>query len=223
MDTTAFYSATAHIDANEIISYHEAGHAVMAHVFGRLVDDIMYELNVIGTYNGRTHWGGAIRIWDAHVPYDELGTFGLEKEKESDNGEALIIAAGKAAERLLYRQRGLDETNVNYGPRSGYDDESELEEAIGEWYRKKVEQKEMYRRVELEERHLKPEQVVQAKRLIEELAMKLLGVKQCWMVVEVVAQASLKALSQEPEKFVFDDVHEVMEKAFAKVLLSEKT
>lgn len=131
----------------------------------------------------------------------------------SDNGVALIIAAGKAAERIWYRQSGLDEAKAGYGRRSGYDDESELEQEIVAWYRKREER---YSWLTPEERQLKPKELVEGKQLIEGLAMRLLEVEKCWMVVEVVARASLKELEQGQPKIIFTVVQELMEKAFVR-------
>ena len=119
-----------HLYAKEIIPYHEAGHTVMARLFGINVDYIRLDWNDEGTYNGVTVWDRgrplAFRTWDPNIPYNKLG---IRQGEKSNEDEALVLAAGKAAERIWYHQRSMDETQASYG--SGRDnDERQLEEEL---------------------------------------------------------------------------------------------
>ncbi len=159
-----------------VVAYHEAGHAVMARLMGRRVHDICLLLNVQGTYNGQTHWGRDefFREWDSHLPYGELGL----QQAEAKNGAALVIASGRAAERLWYRQYGLDEALASFGSSRANDDEVELESELFHTYPR-----------------LTPEQLPEAKHTLEELAMRLLGAQLCWQAVEAIAQALVQGVA----------------------------
>jgi Peptidase M50B-like len=167
MDNSVSLSGMANEDINELTAYHEAGHAIMARLFGRRVHSIRLDLNVEGTYNGRTDWGidDISRVWDQNIPYDELGL----KQAESNNAVVLVIAAGKASETLWFRQRGLDEAIASFGSRGQFNDELELEREILARYR-----------------GVKPDEISLGKQAVVELAMKLLGSKVCWQVLEPV-------------------------------------
>src|SRR2546429_3673029 len=110
----AFVPLSKLSQVNEIICYHEAGHSVMAYLIGRAqVLKIILTPNVENTYNGQTDWGRnqKDRDWYPYVPYNELGL----KSDDNTCGNALVDAAGKAGERLWYRQGNLDETLASFG------------------------------------------------------------------------------------------------------------
>lgn len=195
MEATTPLSDSSDIDANEVTAHDEAGHAVMAHLFDCPVYSIRYTLNVKGTYNGETikSFNESQRRRDPNVPYDELRKLGLQKEKEA----ALINVAGKAAQRIWYRQRGFDEALADFGLGGGQDnDEKLLEEAILEGHR--------------------PEELEKIKQDTEESAIRILETKRCWEVVEAVAQASLEKIKQGELIIPFKDVQKLMEDTFAR-------
>jgi hypothetical protein len=166
---------------NEIICYHEAGHAVMAYLMGREVQGIILTPNVENTYNGETKWGRnqKERYRYPDVPYDELGF----KPEDNTYGNALVDAAGKAAERLWYRQRNLDETLASFGLSSIKDnDESLLEQELLK-----------------KDPQLKQEQLSEAKQFVENFAIKLLEFETCWQAVDTVAKMLLERLQEKPQ------------------------
>jgi hypothetical protein len=180
-----------------IVAYHEAGHAVMARLMGRRVHEIRLLFNVQGTYNGQTHWGRdeLAREWDPHVPYGELGL----QPAEWKNGAALVMVSGRAAERLWYRQPGLDETLASFGASRGNDDEVELEGELFHTYPQ-----------------LTREQLPEAKHVLEELAMRLLGAQLCWQAVEAIAQALVQGVAHKPHIVHLYDVQKRIADAFAR-------
>lgn len=189
------------LDPNEVTIYHESGHAVMARLFGRRVHQVNFAVNVDGTYNGYTHWGRheLMREWDPNVPYNELGL----QQAESKNGVALVIAAGKAAEPVLYRKRSLDESLASFGLGGGnFNDERELENELLHVYP-----------------NLKQDELTQAKQVTEDLAMRLLESKVCWWAVDTVAQVLLARLRQlsNPAK----DVQQIIANVFERAVLNE--
>ncbi len=182
------------LDPNEVTVYHEVGHAVMARLFGRKVHQINFVLNVDGTYNGYTHWGRdeLIRDWEPNFPYHELGL----KQAESKNGVALVIVAGKAAERIWYRKRKLDETLANFGlSDSNFNDEHELEHELLYLYP-----------------NIMQEELSQAKHITENLAMRLLESKVCWQAIETVSQVLLARLRQ--AHTLSNDVQQIVANVF---------
>lgn len=195
MDTPFPLSTTQDQQTNEVTAYHETGHAVMARLFGRRVHDIEFVVNVQGTYNGRTHWGRdeIICEWDHNIPYTKLGL----RQEEAINAIALIIAAGKAAERLWYRKRSLGEFQASYGSKSAFDDEQEIEDELMTAYPS-----------------LKPEQLPQAKQITEELAMRLLETEICWQAIEVVARTLIERLALAQGRFLLKDIQQRISDAF---------
>jgi len=179
-----------------VVAYHEAGHAVMARLMGRRVHDICLLLNVQETYNGHTHWGRdeLAREWDSHVPYGELGL----QQAEAKNGAALVIASGRAAERLWYRQYGLDEALASFGSSKANADEGELESELFHTYTQ-----------------LTAEQLPEAKHTLEELAMRLLSAQICWQAVEAIAQALIQGVAHKPYRFHFYDAQSRIADVFA--------
>lgn len=191
------------LNPNEVTIYHEVGHAVMARLFGRRVHQVNFVLNEDGTYNGYTHWGRdeLMRDWDQKIPYQELGL----KQAESKNGVALVIVAGKAAERIWYQKRNLDETLANFGLNSSnFNDESELERELLYAY------------------PLMKEELSQAKQVTENLAKRLLESKVCWQVIETVSQILLERLRQ--GYTLSNDAQQIIADVFEKAALdiSEK-
>jgi hypothetical protein len=200
MENSVPLSGIPHLNDNEIIAYHEAGHAVMARLFGRCVEYIKLDSNDEGTYNGETKWDrdSALRVWDPNIPYDKLKL----RQEENEKAVALIFAAGKVAEQMWYRQRSLDETQASYGSRSGiFNDERQLE-------------------IELELLvkfpWLKSENLPKRKQDIEKSAMQLLGAEICWQAVEAVAQALLEGLKRAQEHVMLDDVQNRIADVFAR-------
>ena len=196
MNIVVPFSDTQYEDGN-MIAHHEAGHAVMARLIGRSVDKIDLLLIAEGTYNGYTDWDryNQFRYFDPNVPYDELKL----KQADDDLGVALVYAAGKAAERIWYHQKGWDETLASFGSYGEHNDDLELE-------------KELLTVIP----GLKPEQLPQVKQDIVEAAMRRLGLEICWQAVEAVAQALLEGLKQTPERFILDDVQKRIANVFAK-------
>lgn len=175
----------------------------MARLFGRRVHQVNFVLNEDGTYNGYTHWGRdeLMRDWDQKIPYQELGL----KQAESKNGVALVIVAGKAAERIWYQKRNLDETLANFGLNSSnFNDESELERELLYAY------------------PLMKEELSQAKQVTENLAKRLLESKVCWQVIETVSQILLERLRQ--GYTLSNDAQQIIADVFEKAALdiSEK-
>jgi hypothetical protein len=193
---------------SETICYHEAGHAVMARLFGRQVHHIALVLNVENTYNGYTDWGRdeLIRDWDLNIPYDELGF----EPQDRENSVALIIVAGKAAERIWYRQRGLDESLASFGPGGGTNNDAyQLEKEL-----------EGLKHPVFQTPRLKPEELPEVKQKIEDLAVRLLEHRVCWQAVETVAKALLKNLQEQQIKL--SEVQVVIAGVFEKVAQEEK-
>jgi hypothetical protein len=172
----------------------------MARLFGRRVHQVNFVLNVDGTYNGYTHWGRDefIRDWDQNLPYQELEL----KQAESKNGVALVIVAGKAAERIWYQKRNLDETLANFGlSGSNFNDEHELE-------------RELLYAFPL----MKQEELSQAKQVTENLAIRLLESKVCWQAIETVSQVLLERLRQ--GYTLSNDVQQIIADVFEKAALN---
>jgi hypothetical protein len=68
-----------------------------------------------------------MRNWDSHIPYATLQL----RQEESGHAVPLIFAAGKAAEQIWLRQRGLDETLASFGPGgSVWNDKQQLESEL---------------------------------------------------------------------------------------------
>src|SRR5258706_10473093 len=188
---------------NETTCYHEAGHAVMARLFGRQVHYIML-LNVENTYNGYTDWGRDehFRDWDPNIPYDELKL----QQRDCEIGVALVFAAGKAAERIWYRRRNLDESLASFGSSGGKNnDEYQLEKEL-----------EGLKHPVLQTPREKLEQIASAKQEIEDLATRLLGHKVCWQVVETIAKEHLKKLQEQPGGVTMKDVQANIAEVFKK-------
>jgi hypothetical protein len=179
----AFVPLSKLSQVNEIICYHEAGHSVMAYLIGRAqVLKIILTPNVENTYNGQTDWGRnqKDRDWYPYVPYNELGL----KSDDNTCGNALVDAAGKAAERLWYRQRNSDETLASFGLSSNKDnDESLLEQELLK-----------------KDPQLKREQLSEAKQFVENFAIELLEFETCWQAVDTVAKMLLERLQEKPPK-----------------------
>ncbi len=210
MDNSVPLSDIPHLYANEIIPYHEAGHAVMARLYGINVEYIELYLIVEGTYQGiyfgKTAWDRdrPIHLWDPNIPYNELG---LQQGVISNIEVALVYAAGKAAERIWYRQRSLDETLASYG--SGRDnDERQLEEVL-------TPPSDLSRLIPVD----LPKRIQE----IENKAMQLLEAKICWQAVEAIAQTLLEGLKQTPNNIMLSDVQNRIADVFAQAALNEKT
>ena len=112
---------------------------------------------------------------------------------------ALVLAAGKSVERIWYRQKGIDEGLANFGlGDEQHNDEPELEkELLGSYSQ------------------LKPEELLQTKKNVEALAIRLLESKKCWKAVEAVAHTSLEKMKQGLEMIDLLDGQKLIEDAFA--------
>jgi hypothetical protein len=198
MTNRTVQSGTPQYNPNELTVYHESGHAVMARLFGRCVHNIVL-VNMAGTYNGRTNWGRdeIRRDWDPHIPYAVLQL----RQEESVHAVPLIFAAGKAAERIWLRQKGLDETIASFGQGSDvWNDKQQLENEVRNNFPR-----------------LKQEEIPLGMQKIEDLAMHLLESACCWQVIEIVAQALLNGIQHTPEHFSLDDVQQRITTTFASV------
>lgn len=182
----------------EVTVYHEAGHAVMARLFGRCVDKIELVLDVVDTYSGYTYWDRedvSRRDWDPSIPYARLQL----RQEESNHAVPLNFAAGKAAERIWLRQKGLDETLASFGSGGGiWNDKQQLESELRNKFPR-----------------LKSEEIPQGMQIIEDLAVKILI--PCWQVIEAVAQTLLDGVQNTPTYFCLDDVQQRITTAFASI------
>ena len=159
-----------------------------------------------GIYFGKTAWDRdrPIHLWDPNIPYNELG---LQQGVISNIEVALVYAAGKAAERIWYRQRSLDETLASYG--SGRDnDERQLEEVL-------TPPSDLSRLIPVD----LPKRIQE----IENKAMQLLEAKICWQAVEAIAQTLIEGLTQTPNNIMLSDVQNRIADVFAQAALNEKT
>jgi hypothetical protein len=201
MDTAMPLSNTSQEDNPEVTAHHEAGHAVMARLLGRSVFKVYLVLNEKQSYNGGTCWDdkddgvAVVPDWDRNLPYEELGL----EQKELKSGVALVYVAGKAAERIWYRQRGLDEIWAGYGSGGGdRNDEQKLEKELRTRFPR-----------------MKPEELPKAKQAIEDLAVRLLEFSTCWQAIEVVAHELLKRLGQDRGGCVFEEAQACIAEVFA--------
>jgi hypothetical protein len=201
MDAIVPLSNESQEDTPEVTAHHEAGHAVMARLLGRSVFKVSLILNEKQSYNGSTCWDdkddgvAIVPDWDRNLPYKELEL----EQKELKSGVALVYVAGKAAERIWYRQRGLDEAWASYGSGGGErNDERKLEK-------------------ELKTRFLrmKPEDLPEAKQAIEDLAVRLLEFSPCWQAIETVAHELLKRLEHDHGGCIFEEAQDYIAKVFA--------
>lgn len=197
MDTIAPLYNTSQKDNPEVTAHHEAGHAVMARLLGRRVGKVSLVLNEKGRYNGYTNWDlyEIFREWDWNVPYEDLK---LKKEDDRD-GIAFIFAAGKASERIWYRQKSLDEKWASFGTGAG--------ELNDEWQLKKA----VKGILEADPRR----QLLQEMQRVEETAVRLLVFPTCWQAVEAVAHELLERLKQDRERCTFDKAQARIAEVFA--------
>lgn len=160
----------------ETVAYDEAGHAVMARLFGRIIYRIVLVRNVAGSVNGYTLWNrdSPRRDWDPNIPYSSMN---LRTDQDARNAEILIIAAGKAAERLCYRRMGVDEALASYGEH----DDRDLEQAIHEAYP-----------------DLPATELAAGKQKTDDLAADLL--EQAWPAVKAVAQELRRRINLPPRR-----------------------
>lgn len=147
---------------------------------GREVQEIILSPNVENIHNGETGWGRnhKERYRYPDVPYDEPGL----KSDDTTCGNALVDAAGKAAERLWYRQRSLPESHPSFGLSCIKDDDESLLE------------QELLKK----DPQLKQEQLSEAKQFVENFAIKLLEFETCWQAVDTVAKMLLERLQEKP-------------------------
>ncbi|HEY7124057.1 MAG TPA: hypothetical protein VH540_08925 [Ktedonobacterales bacterium] len=179
------------------VAYHEAGHAVMARLIGRLLVMITYTKGpphlAPADYEGSTNWGEDqyFRAWNRHVPYDRLG---LVMDRDIPEGVALVHAAGNAAQEIWCQKNQVGNQQVTWGKRDGQLLKRELQDIFN---------------------NLNAAQQAQKTQEIKDWAERILSDPFCWQTVEVVVRASLEGLTMTPDEFVLGDVYDRIEQAFA--------
>jgi len=120
----------------------------------------------------------------------------LQQSDAPAHMEPLVAAAGKAAEWLLFRELGQDESQAS----SGAADEQELESALRRNFRSVTD-----------------ENLAEAKRIIEEFAMRLLQDPACWTALKSLAEDLLRDTATLPDviRRTENQIHPILAKAFA--------
>lgn len=92
-----------HVDADSLTAVHEAGHAVMAELCGRLLT----EVEIVGD---REHSG---MVHSLAFPPDRSGAVPPEDEAEDVERQLKIVLAGTVAETMFAGREDWDETSAD--------------------------------------------------------------------------------------------------------------